>query len=121
MKRRLLIAVAIVVLFFAFGLRLTHPNEGLTSAMGSAQSGIVIYKHSDKYSKGDKVVFRLKESASPDNVYLGQVITSDANGVGIDAKAVITQINPADVKGAIKGKMIVIVPFFGKIFDLIGL
>jgi hypothetical protein len=71
--------------------------------------------------KGDKVVFQLKDSEFPDSVYLGIVMTSDANGVGVDAKNVVTQINPEDVKSSIKGKMIVIVPFFGKILGIVGL
>jgi hypothetical protein len=41
--------------------------------------------------------------------------------VGIDAKNVITQINAEDVKDSIKGKMIVIVPFFGKVLGFVGL
>ena len=121
MKRNLAIAAVVIVVLFAFGIRLSHPTDGLTSAMGSAQSGVVVYKGADEFKKGDKVVFQLKDSNSPDNVYLGIVMTSDANGVGIDAKNVITQINAEDVKGSIKGKMIVIVPFFGKVLGFVGL
>lgn len=121
MKRNLIITAVVVAVLFAFGIRLTHPSDGLTSAMGTAQSGIVVYKGADEFKKGDKIVFQVKDSAFPDRVYLGIVMTSDAAGVGVDAKNIITQINPEDVKSSIKGKMIVIVPFFGKILSLVGL
>jgi hypothetical protein len=121
MKRNLVITAVIIAVLFALGIRFTHPSDGLTSAMGSAQSGVVIYKGADEVKKGDKVVFQLKDSEFPDSVYLGIVMTSDANGVGVDAKNVVTQINPEDVKSSIKGKMIVIVPFFGKILGIVGL
>lgn len=121
MKRNLVITAVVLAVLFAFGIRLTHPSDGLTSAMGSAQSGIVVYKGASEVKKGDKIVFQLKDGVCPECVYLGIVMTSDAAGVGVDAKNIITQINPEDVKSSIKGKMIVIVPFFGKILGIVGL
>lgn len=92
--------------------------------MGSAESGIVIYKGASEYAKGDKIVFAVETLSGDKTVtrtYIGQVITSDDKGVGVDAKSVITQINPEDIKTNIKGKMIVIVPFFGSILNVVGL
>jgi hypothetical protein len=121
MKKKAIIAVIILALLYVFGFRLAHPNDGLTSAMGSAKSGLVVYKGATEFKKGDKIVFHFKNSISPDSVYLGVVITSDQTGIGVDAKNIVTQINTADIKTTVKGKMLLVIPFFGTILGFVGL
>ena len=44
-KKKVIAAIALVLaLLFVLGFRVGHPQTGLTNALGSAQSGLVIYQ-----------------------------------------------------------------------------
>jgi hypothetical protein len=129
MKRKLAIVAVIFAVLFALGFRVSHPEAGLESALGSAKSSLVIYRGADSFKVGDKILFHIAEETlnadgsktSTDRVYLGQVISSDARGIGVDAVEKRTQINPEDIDTTIKGKMMLVVPFFGTIVGVVGL
>jgi hypothetical protein len=129
MKRKLVIVAVIFAVLFALGFRVSHPEGGLESALGSAKSSLVIYRGADSFKVGDKVVFRIVEETSnaegetttTNRVFLGAVISSDDRGIGVEAKDVRTQINPEDVESTVMGKMMLVVPFFGTLAGVVGL
>lgn len=102
------------IVFTLFGFRLTHPQSGLRSAAGEANTSIVVYKDADKYKVGDKVVIRLKpESQSP---AIGIVRTADESTVVVQVGNIALPTQSTDVMG----KLIGVFPFIGILFNLIG-
>ena len=113
MKLKITTLVAILGILFALGFRVAHPQEGLQSAMGSAKSSLVIYKTSDQYAVGQKVVVVVANSGNQ----LGVVKSASAESVDVDTRVSFVRVKQEDVVG----KMIVIVPFFGTLFNIVGL
>ena len=113
MKLKVIGVLAIFGILFAFGLRVAHPQEGLQSAMGSAKSSLVIYKASDEYAVGQKVVVVVANSGNQ----LGVVKSASDESVDVDTRVSFVRVKQEDVVG----KMIVIIPFFGTLFNFVGL
>lgn len=113
MKTKLIAAVAVLVLLFALGIRIGHPQDGLESAMGSAKSSLVLYKHSGSYSVGDKVVVVVADQG----LQSGIVKSASDESVDVDTRAAFVRVSQKDVSG----KLLVVIPFFGIIFDVVGL
>ena len=113
MKTKLIALVAIIVVLFSFGFRLIHPENGLSSAMGSAKSSVVLYKHSGEYAVGSKVVVEVAGQGKQ----TGIVKSATADSVDVDTKVAFVRVKQEDVLG----KLIVVVPFFGTIFGIVGL
>lgn len=102
------------IVFTLFGFRLTHPQSGLRSAAGEANTSIVVYRNADEYKVGDKVVIRLEpEAQSP---AIGIVRTSDATTVVVQVGDVAVPTQSKEVLG----KLIGVFPFIGVLFNLIG-
>lgn len=113
MKTKLIAAVAIVLVLFALGIRVAHPQEGLQSAMGSAKSSLVIYKGAGEYTVGSKVVVEVAGQGKQ----LGIVKSGTKETVDVDTRVSFVRVKQADVLG----KLIVVVPFFGTILGVVGL
>lgn len=113
MKTRLIALAAILVVLFALGFRGVHPENGLSSAMGSAKSSIVIYKPAGEYAVGAKVVVEVSGQGKQSGI----VKAATAETVDVDTRAAFIRVNQKDVLG----KLIVVIPFFGTLFGLIGL
>jgi hypothetical protein len=113
MKRKLIALAAIFVVLFAIGFRVVHPENGLQSAMGSAKSSIVIYKGSSNYAVGHKVVVEVAGQGKQ----TGIVKSASDGSVDVDTLAAFVRVKNEDVLG----KLIIVVPFFGTIFGLVGL
>jgi hypothetical protein len=113
MKIKVAVFIAIIGLLFAFGFRVAHPQDGLQSAMGSAKSSLVIYKASDQYSVGEKVLVIVAGSGNQ----LGIVKSATPETVDVDTRAAFVRVNQEDVVG----KLMVVVPFFGLLFNAVGL
>ena len=102
------------IVFTLFGFRLAHPQSGLRSAAGEANTSIVVYRNADEYKVGDKVVIRLEpEAQSP---AIGIVRTSDATTVVVQVGDVAVPTQSTEVMG----KLIGVFPFIGTLFNLIG-
>ena len=56
MKKYAVVALLVVVLGALFGFRVEHPSSGLKNALGSASSGIVVYKKANQFAVGNKIV-----------------------------------------------------------------
>lgn len=113
MKIKLVAVAAVVVVLFALGFRAIHPADGLTSAMGSAKSSIVIYKQAGKYEVGEKVVVEV----SGQGKHSGIVKSASPEAVDVDTRAAFVRVKQEDVLG----KLYLVVPFFGTLFGIIGL
>ena len=113
MKTKLIAALAVLVVLFALGFRIGHPQDGLESAMGSAKSSLVIYKHSGSYSIGQKVVV----DVAGQGMETGIIKSASTESVDVDTRAALIRVNQKDVRG----KLIVVIPFFGYIFSVVGL
>jgi hypothetical protein len=104
-----------IALLFVLGFRVGHPQSGLTNALGSAESSLVIYQKAETYSVGQKVIAKSGDaSLSP---FLGQITgaTGDRYDVGNG------RFSESLTGGDIKGKMIFVIPFIGKILGWVGL
>jgi hypothetical protein len=113
MKSKLIALVAIFGVLFILGFRVAHPQEGLQSAMGSAKSSLVVYKSSDSYAVGQKVVVVVANSGNQ----LGVVKSASPEAVDVDTRVAFVRVNQEDVVG----KLVVVLPFFGTLFGLVGL
>ena len=115
-SRKRIGAVALVlIILFAFGLRLGHPKDGLKNSLGSAQSGIVLYKKGADLSAGAKVM--VKKDAPSKSPILAFVVK--ANGENVDIQS---GTNVETVKSSqIYGKLIAMIPFIGQLLSFVGL
>jgi hypothetical protein len=110
-----LIVVLILVAGFFLGLRLDHPQSGLKNALGSAESSIALYRHNSNYQKGSIVVVNTGDK----NLDPALAIVSNISKDGIDIQSG-AQIQRVDSK-EVKGKLLVIIPFFGTLLSVVGL
>ena len=113
MKKKLIALVAILAVLFVLGFRVVHPSDGLTSAMGSAKSSLVIYKHGGSFSVGQKVVVEVSGQGKQSGI----VKAATPDSVDVDTRVAFVRVKQGDVLG----KLIAVVPFFGTIFGIVGL
>jgi hypothetical protein len=113
MKTKLIALAAILVVLFTLGFRVIHPENGLSSAMGSAKSSIVIYKHSSNYAVGHKVVVEVAGQGKQ----TGVVKSASDGSVDVDTLVAFVRVKDEDVLG----KLVVVVPFFGTLLNIVGL
>ena len=113
MKMRLIAITAALAVFFLLGFRVIHPENGLSSAMGSAKSSVVLYKKSGEYSVGQKVVVEVSGQGKQSGI----VKAATKESVDVDTRAAFVRVKQEDVLG----KLYLVIPFFGTIFGLIGL
>jgi hypothetical protein len=115
-NKKVLAAVALALaLLFVLGFRIGHPQAGLTNALGSAQSSLVIYQKADAYSAGQKVIAQSGDSSrSP---FLGQIAGATGDRYDV-ANGQFTEQVEAD---EISGKMIFVIPFIGTVLSWVGL
>jgi len=113
MKKPLAIIAVILIVAFAFGFRVGHPQSGLSSAMGSAKSSLVIYKSVGQALPGDKVLIEVKGTGTS----LGIVKSARAGTVDVDTVNAFTRVKQSEVSG----KLIAIIPFFGIPLGWVGL
>jgi hypothetical protein len=115
MRRPLAIALVFVVVAFGLGFRIAHPHSGLKNALGSANSGLVVYKKTGEFKIGDKVLVNITpEDQSP---VLAIVRASDASKLEIQST---TEKQSVDIDAAF-GRLVLMIPFLGSIAQAIGL
>ena len=110
-----LIAILILVAGFFLGFRFDHPHSGLKNALGSAQSSIALYRSTTSFGTGDIVVVNTGDKKL--DPALATVSNVSADGVDIQSGP---QIQRVEAK-AVKGKLLVIIPFIGSLFSAVGL
>jgi hypothetical protein len=115
-KKKLIAVIALVLAFlFVLGFRVGHPQTGLTNALGSAQSGLVIYQKGDMYSAGQKVLATSGDaSLSP---FLGEVVGASGDRYEVGNGRFTESLSSDDIEG----RMIFVFPFIGTVLGWFGL
>jgi hypothetical protein len=92
-----------------------HPQSGLSNAVGSAKSSLIVYQKSDNYSAGQKVLAESGDtSRSP---FLGQISGANGDRYDVGNGEFTEQVSSKEISG----KLLFVIPFFGTIFGWIGL
>lgn len=115
MRKPIGIAALIIVLAFAFGFRVAHPQSGLKNALGSANSGIVIYKKTTDFAVGNKILVTTQDQASSPVLAIVRAVEKDT--LEIQSGVATERVEAA----AGYGKLIVMVPFIGVLAEVVGL
>jgi hypothetical protein len=113
MKKKVIALVVVLALLFALGFRVAHPKDGLASALGSAKSSLIVYKHGSQFKTGQKVVVHV----AGQGIETGIVKSYTDKTVDVDTRAAFVRVDQDKVMGS----LIIVVPFFGSILNAIGL
>lgn len=115
MLRPIILALIFFLILFGLGLRIVHPESGLKSALGPANSSMAVYWHGTSAAKGDKLVVT---SGKPGQDPTLALVTGTTPGfVDIQSGRELQRISSNQVQG----KLLAIVPFIGYLVNLIGL
>ena len=114
-QKRLGAIALVLVILFAFGLRLGHPQDGLKNALGSAQSGIVLYKKGADLTTGAKVMVNMDAPAK--SPIIAFIVKSNGDSVDIQSGANVETVKSSQIYG----KLIAVIPFIGQILGVVGL
>ena len=107
--------LAVLVILFALGFRVGHAQDGLKNALGSAKSGLVVYKNKPTFTVGSKVLVNLDAPApSP---LLAFVMGNKAETVEIQACTTVQSVKSSQVYGT----LIAVIPFLGSVLSVVGL
>ena len=99
----------------AIGFRVGHPQSGLRSAVGSAESSIVLYRQTEKLSAGDRVLVDIGDPNLSPATSIIQTIEEDS--IVVQAGDLRVSVEPDKVQG----KILALVPFVGAILSIFGL
>lgn len=94
---------------------MAHPKDGLSNALGSANSVLSIYRSSSNFEVGTKVIARL--DAPGKSPVLAVIRAKSETSMDIQAGTKLVRVNTAQVYG----KLIAVVPFVGSILGVFGL
>jgi hypothetical protein len=107
--------LAVFIILFSLGFRVGHAQDGLKNALGSAKSGLVVYKNKPSFTVGSKVLVKLDAPApSP---LLAFVMGNKAETVEIQAGTTVQSVKSSQVYGT----LIAVIPFLGSILSVVGL
>jgi hypothetical protein len=105
--RNTVIGIVIIILAGLLGVRVAHPNGGLSNALGPAHSGLAIYIKGNSPKKGDRVVYSSEDKKiSP---ALGYVFGTNPTYFDVRNGKYLEGIKPSKIRG----KLIVVIPFIG--------
>ena len=115
LRNRIIAVVLLFVIFFGLGFRLGHPQDGLKNALGSAKSGVVLYKTGADFKPGAKAMVKISEpNPSP---IIAFIVSTDGDNVKIQSGTEVVTVK----KEQVYGKLIAVIPFIGTILSAIGL
>lgn len=107
--------IVVLVILFAMGFRVAHPHDGLKNALGSAQSGLVVYKNKPDFTVGSKVLVKLEPPAK--SPLLAFVMGNKSGTVEIQAGTSVQTVKSSQIYGT----LIAVVPFIGSLLGAVGL
>jgi hypothetical protein len=114
-RNRIIAVALLLVVFFALGFRLGHPQDGLKNALGAAKSGVVLYKTGADFKPGAKAMVKISEpNPSP---IIAFIVSTDGDNVKIQSGTDVITVK----KEQVYGKLIAVIPFIGTILSAIGL
>ena len=114
-RNRLISLGLILVIFFALGFRLGHPQDGLKNALGSAKSGVVLYKTGADFKTGAKAMVRI-DPPNPSPI-IAFIVSTEGESVEIQSGTEVVTVK----KDQVYGKLIAVIPFIGSILSVVGL
>lgn len=114
-RNRLVVLFLILVIFFALGFRLGHPQDGLKNALGSAKSGVVLYKTGADFKAGAKAMVRL-DAPKPSPI-IAFIVRAEGEKVQIQSGTEVVTVK----KEQVYGKLLAVIPFIGSILSVVGL
>lgn len=113
--KRATAVLGVLALLFVLGIRVGHPHSGLSTALGSASSSLVIYKTSNELAVGEKI---FGGSSDPKlSPVLGEVADVSSDFYTVKNGKFLEQVTKKEARG----KMLVVIPFFGYLFNVVGL
>jgi hypothetical protein len=113
--RSLIILLVVLLIISFFGYRFEHPKSGLSSGLGGANSTLALVHRSASYQNGEKVLVSFK---GPEKVPALGIIR------GVTQTDYIVQLDKTVVtvpRNQIVGHEILLLPFIGYIFSIVGL
>jgi len=106
--------LVLLVILFAAGIRVAHPHDGLKNALGSAQSGLVVYQKNPSLTLQEKVLVKVEDpSISP---LLAFVSANDGKILQVQSGTAAITVQTSQVYG----KLILVIPFLGSVLSVIG-
>ena len=109
------LALAAIAILAGLGFRLGHPEDGLSNALGSANSGLVLYHMSSSITVGAKVLSAADAPAK--SPVLALVTAINGNQVDLQVGTQLVRVK----KSQISGKLLAVIPFIGSILSVVGL
>jgi hypothetical protein len=113
-KKPLAVLIILTFVLFLFGFRIAHPKDGLSNALGSAQSSLVIVKKASVYKSGDKIVAQPQVGKSP---VLGIIASAEGGSLELILEKSVARTTPDKVSG----KLVLVIPFVGYLLSVVGL
>lgn len=110
----LAVVIVTALVLFLFGFRLVHPQDGLSNALGSAQSSIAVVKKANLYKSGDKIVAQAQVGKSP---VLGVIASAEGGSLELILENSVARTTPDKVSG----KLVAVIPFVGYVLSVVGL
>lgn len=107
--------VAALIILFVFGVRIGHPSDGLKNALGSAQSGLVVYQTKPALVVKEKVLVHVPDSTK--DPLLAFISANNGSTIDVQSGNAAFSVKPDQVYG----KLILVIPFLGSIFGVVGL
>jgi hypothetical protein len=114
-RNRLVALLLLLVVLFAFGIRVGHPQDGLKNALGSAKSGVVLYKTGADFKTGAKAMVKMK-SPNPSPI-IAFIVSTEGDEVKIQSGTEVVTVK----KDQVYGKLLAVIPFIGSILSVVGL
>lgn len=109
------VAIVILVGGYALGFRFGHPHDGLSNGLGSAQSGVVLYRVGNESTVGSKVIVSFSK---PHQTPVLAVIAGNQK----DSIAIQTGTKLESIKAnQIQGRLLIVIPFIGAVLNIVGL
>lgn len=106
---------ALIATLFAFNISIAHPKSGLDTALGDAKSSLMIVQSKDSYAVGETIV---GDTQSEENNPVFGVIAAVGEGVYM-LNGELGYLSVA--QDEVRGKVIAIAPWWGKLASLVGL
>jgi hypothetical protein len=107
--------VALIVTLFAFNISIAHPQSGLDTALGDAKSSLMIVQSKDVYVVGESIV---GDTQSESNNPVFGVIAAVGDGVYM-LNGDLGYLSVA--QDEVRGKVLAIAPWWGKLASFVGL
>lgn len=114
-RNRIAALLLVLVILFAAGLRLGHPQDGLKNALGSAKSGIVVYKTGVEFKTGAKVMVTM-DAPGPSPI-IAFVVRANGDTVEIQSGVEVIKVK----RSQIYGELLAVIPFIGSVLGIVGL